>query len=299
MDELNGSIVALVTPMLRDGSVDFESLKKLLDWHEQASTSALIVLGSTGEGTLFSPKEREAIVDFVVKNSNLPIWVGVSGLYYDQISESVSQVADLGADGVMLTAPLYVKADQSGLISFFSKIADQSELEVLLYNQPERVGSKIDVETACILSEHTNIIGIKDSVISKERMIAYQEAKDGFSIFSGDDLMMLTCMAMGGSGAVSVIGNLLPELVQTVCLLSEKRIYHKAEAIELQWQNFANLLGKLPNPPAIKYAMSKQGLIEPGVRMPLSLLSKPQQAKMDEVLNDLSSLLSLNPEHEE
>jgi 4-hydroxy-tetrahydrodipicolinate synthase len=295
MDELSGSIVPLVTPFLMDEKIDFAGLKKLLNFHECASTTALIIAGSTGEGTLLSMDEREKLIEYVVKNSELPIWVGVSALNYDHAMRLITQASECGADGVMVTAPLYVRANQQGLLSYFSKLADASDLEVLLYNHPERTGSVIEVETACILSEHSNIIGIKDTLIHEERMQAYQQAGTDFSVLCGDDRQIMMCLANGGSGAISVIGNLLPELVQTVCLLSSKQLFKKASSITLRWQPLVEVLS-YSNPSAIKYAMYKQGLIEAIVKPPLTGLSEYQKTKVDEILVNLQPLLNLNPD---
>lgn len=297
MDELSGSIVPLVTPLLEQG-VDFISLEKLLKWHEDSSTTAFIILGSTGEGTLLSMDERASIIEFVVQKSDLPVWVGVSAMHHTHAMELINQANDLGADGVMVTAPLYVKPSQRALISYFTKIADESELEVLLYNHPGRTGSSIEVETACILSDHEKIIGIKDVEINLDRMTAYQQSKPDFSVFCGDDEKIMMCLSNGGAGVISVISNIVPELVQAVCLLTEKQIYRKADAIAQRWDPLVRLLSE-SNPGAIKYAMSNLNLIEPLVKPPLTMLTESQKARLDEALTNILPLLNLNPEYED
>lgn len=297
MEELSGSVVPLVTPLLEKG-IDFVSLEKLLKWHEDASSTALIVLGTTGEGTLLSMQERSSIIEFVVQKSDLPIWVGVSAMHHIHAMELINQANDLGADGVMVTAPLYIKPSQRALVSYFTKIADESELEILLYNHPGRTGISIEVETACILSDHENIIGIKDVEINLDRMTAYQKSKPDFSIFCGDDEKMMMCLSNGGSGVISVISNLVPELVQAVCLLSEKQIYRRADAIAQRWDPLVRLLSQ-SNPSAIKYAMFKLELIESLVKPPLTLLTEPEKNKLDEALTNVLPLLNLNPEYED
>lgn len=297
MEELSGSIVPLVTPLKDNLEVDFKSLERLVKWHEDASTTALIVLGSTGEGTLLSLEERAKVIESVVKHSDIPVWVGVSALNHEHAMSLINQASELSADGVMVTSPLYVKASQRGLLSYFTKIADESELEVLLYNHPGRTGSSMDVETACILSEHENIVGIKDVNITLDRMMGYQQTKSEFSIFCGNDKDISLCLANGGSGVVSVIGNIIPELVQAVCLLAEKQLYHKADAIARRWEPLVEVLD-IANPSAIKYAMSKQDLIDPAVKPPLTLLSQKEERKVEETLTKLMPLLNLNPEME-
>lgn len=296
MDELAGSVVPLVTPMLSDGRIDFAALERLVAWHDQASTTALIVLGSTGEGTLLSMQERAALIDFVVEKSNIPTWVGVSAFDHHHAMQFITQAADFGADGVMICPPLYVFVTQNGLMDYFSKLADQSELEILLYNNKVRTGHDIDIESACILAEHDNIIGIKDCHITVEKMMLYQQIKSDFSVLCGHDADMLTCLSNGGDGVVSVIGNLLPELVQALCLLASKGIAHKALAIDIQWRSLIDCLSLLPNPTAIKFAMMKSGYIHYAVRSPLTILTPAEEAKLGAVLKSILPLLKLNPE---
>jgi len=299
MHELSGSIVPLVTPMNHDGDIDFVSLNKLLSWHEQATTSAVIVLGSTGEGTLLSEEERMRVIDFVVNeaDSSLPTWVGVSNVNPQNVIRSIEQAAKLGADGAMLASPMYVKPTQEGIISYFTHIADHSDLSILMYNVPSRTGSIIDVPTACVLSHHEKIIGIKECDITLDRMAQYQDAFHEFDVFCGDDSNMLMCLANGGAGVISVISNLLPELVSVVCQLSHKESHHKAQAIDSRWQVFLNALTALPNPAAIKWAMSQKGQISPFTRMPLSPLTFSQEQLLQEGVSDLAPLMEFNPDY--
>ena len=296
MYELSGSIVPLVTPMQHDGSIDYQSLKKLLAWHDVSSTNGFVVMGSTGEGTLLSEKDREALLSFVIDHSKIPIWAGVSQLQSPQVIDAIAQAADLGADGVMLASPLYIKPQQSGLVSYFNHIADNSELNILMYNVPSRTGNHIDVETACILSHHDKIMGIKDCVITNDRMRAYKEAATNFEVYCGDDREMLNCLAAGGAGVISVIGNLLPQLVALVCSLAHSDMYDKAHAIEMRWQSVLETLNGYPNPVAIKWLMAQKGLINPFTRSPLMPLDYQSEQQLQELMQEISMLWGLNPE---
>ena len=299
MYELAGSIVPLVTPMKPNGDIDFDSLNRLMSWHEQASTSAVIIMGSTGEGTLLSHDERHKLIDYVINeaDSHLPTWVGVTDINPNKVIQSIQQAEDLGADGVMLASPMYVKPTQEGIISYYNYIADRSDLSILMYNVPSRTGSVIDVATACVLSHHDKIIGIKECDISLERMTQYQESSHNFDVYCGDDAQMLMCLANGGAGVVSVISNLIPEVVSVVCELTRQDSYHKAQAIDARWQLFIQALSQLPNPSAIKWAMSQRGVINPFTRMPLSPLTFPQEKVLQEALADLSPLFAFNPDY--
>ena len=297
MLELKGSIVPLVTPMTHGGHVDYPALKRLVLWHIEASTSALVLLGSSGEGTLLSMDERAEVIRFVIEDTGctLPIWVGVSDLSVERVNCAIGQAAALGADGVMLASPIYVKPSQEGIIRYFTEVADTSELDILLYNVPSRTANHIDVETACILSHHQNIVGIKDCDITNERMRLYQESSHEFEVFSGDDNEILSCIFGGGAGVISVIGNIIPEIMTVACDLAALEHFQKAEALGAQWSVFLNTMSQLPNPAAIKWVMAKRGMISPYTRMPLMPLTFEQESLMQSALDDLEPLLNLNP----
>ncbi|MEC7030586.1 MAG: 4-hydroxy-tetrahydrodipicolinate synthase [Pseudomonadota bacterium] len=298
MLELKGSVVPLVTPMTHDGQIDYLALKRLVSWHVEASTNALVVLGSSGEGTLLSPEENADVIRFVIEDCacQLPVWVGVSDLSISRVNTAIHQAATLGADGVMLASPMYVKPSQEGIIRYFTEIADASELNILLYNVPSRTANHIDVETACVLSHHEKIIGIKDCDITNERMRQYQEASHDFEVFSGDDSEILTCIFGGGAGVVSVLGNIIPEIMTVACDLAALEHFQKAEALCAKWASFVDVLNQLPNPVAIKWVMAKRGMISPYTRLPLVPLNFDQESLLQDAMSDMEPLLNLNPE---
>lgn len=298
MYELKGSIVALITPLTQAGLFNKDVMGRLIQWHQESSTDGLMLLGSTGEGTLFSMDERQEIIDFVVNHpeNRMPTWVGVSHSNPAQVQAMIQQSSELGADGVMVPCPMYVKPSQQGLIKYFTDLADQSSLPIMLYNIPCRTGTMLDVETACILSHHDNIMGIKDSYMTVDRMSKYQNSHKQFDVFCGDDTQKLTCLANGGAGVVSVLANVLPELVHAFCSFADQGVHHKAQAIDARWSSIANALTDLPNPSAIKYVLSQRGVGSPFVRQPLSQLSFEQEQQLADVLKEVDHLLMFNPE---
>lgn len=294
MYELSGSIVPLVTPMTHEGEIDYDAVSRLLSWHQDASTSALVIGGSTGEGTLLTEKDREALLSFVIDQSSLPIWAGVSDINTSRVKDAILQAQSLGVDGVMISSPMYVKPSQTGIINYFSHIADQTDTSILLYNVPSRTGSTIDPSSACILSHHDNIVGIKECDISEERMLEYKEANAHFEVYCGDDQQMIRALSLGAAGVISVVGNLLPQVVALLYELVQSGQHAKAEAIESKWHPMIEILGQLSNPVAIKYLMSKYDYINPYMRSPLTPLSFQEEERLGEITGDLESLFALN-----
>lgn len=301
MNDLKGSIVALVTPLTKDGDFNPNYMDQLVSWHNDAATDGFVILGSTGEGTLFSSEERSQIIRSVVDHpdNRLPVWVGVSDSSPHEVLNRIQEAEEAGADGVMLSSPMYIKPSQQSIINYYTRIADHSQLPVLMYNIPSRSGAYIDVETACILSHHEKIIGIKDSVINIDRMMAYHDADDHFHVYCGDDLSKMTCLSNGGAGVISVIANVIPHLVSTFCELINHQVFYKAQALESSWGELAEGLSRMPNPTAIKWLLAQQGRSTPFMRHPIAPISFAEEEQLVLINESCQALFELTVDLDE
>jgi|TARA_B100002051_G_C16707037_1_gene624377 4-hydroxy-tetrahydrodipicolinate synthase len=291
MQVLNGSIVALVTPMNEDGSVDFNAIKKLVDWHVKEGTSGIVAVGTSGESATLEIDEHLEVIKSVVKyaDGRIPIIAGSGSNSTAQAIKTTSESYKIGADYSLLVTPYYNKPSQKGLIEHYLKIADSCDIKQILYNVPSRTSCDLRPDTVEILSRHENIIGIKESVNTKERMKKLKNISDlnkDFLVFSGDDETFIDLLSIGGSGVISVAANVIPKAISEICMYYAD---DKSRAIELnkQYKNLYKLLFVESNPIPVKWMMHKMGLIKKSIRLPLIELDKKYHEK---VINEMLKL---------
>lgn len=291
MQVLSGSIVALVTPMNEDGSVDFNAIKKLVDWHVKEGTSGIVAVGTSGESATLEIDEHLEVIKSVVKyaDGRIPIIAGSGSNSTAQAIKTTSESYKIGADYSLLVTPYYNKPSQKGLIEHYLKIADSCDIKQILYNVPSRTSCDLRPDTVEILSRHENIIGIKESVNTKERMKKLKNISDlnkDFLVFSGDDETFIDLLSIGGSGVISVAANVIPKAISEICMYYAD---DKSRAIELnkQYKNLYKLLFVESNPIPVKWMMHKMGLIKKSIRLPLIELDKKYHEK---VINEMLKL---------
>ena len=291
MQVLNGSIVALVTPMNEDGSVDFNAIKKLVDWHVKEGTSGIVAVGTSGESATLEIDEHLEVIKSVVKyaDGRIPVIAGSGSNSTAQAIKTTSESYKIGADYSLLVTPYYNKPSQKGLIEHYLKIADSCDIKQILYNVPSRTSCDLRPDTVEILSRHENIIGIKESVNTKERMKKLKNISDlnkDFLVFSGDDETFIDLLSIGGSGVISVAANVIPKAISEICMYYAD---DKSRAIELnkQYKNLYKLLFVESNPIPVKWMMHKMGLIKKSIRLPLIELDKKYHEK---VINEMLKL---------
>tara|TARA_Y100000816_G_scaffold281038_1_gene255123 strand:- start:557 stop:1444 length:888 start_codon:yes stop_codon:yes gene_type:complete len=291
MQVLNGSIVALVTPMNEDGSVDFNAIKKLVDWHVKEGTSGIVAVGTSGESATLEIDEHLEVIKSVVKyaDGRIPIIAGSGSNSTAQAIKTTSESYKIGADYSLLVTPYYNKPSQKGLIEHYLKIADSCDIKQILYNVPSRTSCDLRPDTVEILSRHENIIGIKESVNTKERMKKLKNISDlnkDFLVFSGDDETFIDLLSIGGSGVISVAANVIPKAISEICMYYAD---DKSRAIELnkQYKHLYKLLFVESNPIPVKWMMYKMGLIKKSIRLPLIELDKKYHEK---VINEMLKL---------
>ena len=215
-----GAGVALITPMNLDGTVNYEKIKELVDWHVDSKTDAIIVCGTTGEPCTLSDEEHRNVIRKVVKSAagRVPVIAG-TGSNDTEYAVNLSKAAEnLGVDGVLVVSPYYNRTSQAGLVKHYFKIADSVNVPVLIYDIPGRTGCKISLETFRILSDHDNIVGVKaaSGVISDVVSLA-AACGDRLSIYSGNDDQIVPIMSVGGKGVISAVSNVIPKEVHKIC----------------------------------------------------------------------------------
>lgn len=269
---LQGSIVALVTPFHEDGSINFEKLEELLEWHIANKTDGILVLGTTGESTTMSHAEDDSVVYFTMKvvNHRVPVIAG-SGSNDTQTQIDKSRKYDhMGVDALLCITPYYNKANQQGMIYHFTKVADQVSCPIILYNVPGRTGCGLSVKAVEQLSEHKNICGIKEA--SGDISYAVNISKlirDDFSMWSGNDDIIVPMLSLGASGVISVLANTNPRECHD--LVAKWFAGDPAGALAIQ-QKYLDLIHSLfceVNPIPVKEALNLMGMGVGGYRLPL------------------------------
>ena len=277
---LKGSIVALVTPMKKNGDIDFLSLDKLIEWHISNGTNAIVSVGTTGESATLSVKEHLKVIEHTVKkvDKRIPVIAGSGSNSTSQAIETTCESEKIGADFALLVTPYYNKPSQNGLIEHYSKIADSCDIKQILYNVTSRTACDILPTTVGTLSKHENIIGIKESLDDELRIKELIEIstnhKDDFYIFSGDDPSFLNLLMMGGHGVISVAANILPKEISNICSNFFRGDSDKALEQNKKLENIYDLIFTESNPVPVKWMLYKMKMIENSVRLPLVSLDE-------------------------
>ena len=277
-----GAATALITPTTPAG-VDYEALGKLIDWQIEKGIDALVIAGSTGEGKTLSIAEHKEVLRYSAQRiaGRVPMIAG-TGSNETSVSISMSQYAcQVGADGLLVVTPYYIKATQNGLVKMYTMIADAVTKPIVLYNVPSRTGVNIEPETYARLAEHENIAAIKEanSDISKIATTAALTAGK-LDLYSGNDDQILPILSLGGKGVISVLSNLLPAETSRMCHLYLEGHTAEATALQLRYLPLIRALFSEVNPIPVKAAMSAMGFCENYLRMPLTPMEDAHKEKL-------------------
>ena len=280
MQVLNGSLVALITPMNLKGEVDFDSLEKLIEWHIANDTNGIVSVGTTGESATLTVDEHLKVIEHTVKcvKGRIPVIAGSGSNSTAQAIETTIESQKLGADFSLLVTPYYNRPNQKGLIEHYIKIAESCNIKQILYNVPSRTACDILPETVKILSKHENIIGIKEALNNQERINELlkisKESKEDFLIFSGDDESFFNLITSGGHGVISVAANVIPKSISDICNLIMVERIKEATELNKKNQTLYDLLFVESNPIPVKWILFKMGFIKNSIRLPLVNLDK-------------------------
>jgi 4-hydroxy-tetrahydrodipicolinate synthase len=293
MKPIVGSIVALVTPMQEDGSVDFDALRRLIDWHVAQGTDCIGVVGTTGESPTVSVEEHCEIIRVAVEQARgrVPIMAGAGGNATREAIELSAYARKVGADCTLSVVPYYNKPSQEGIYQHFRAIAEAVDIPMVLYNVPGRTVADMHTATVLRLAQVPGIVGLKEATGDIERACELiKGAPKGFSIYSGDDATAVALMLLGGHGNVSVTANVAPRLMHELCAAALAGRSHEAAAIHLRLLGLHQNLFIEPSPAPTKWAMAKLGLCGPTMRLPITPLTASGQAAVLQAMRDAGLL---------
>ena len=289
MRPIAGSIVALVTPMLEDGSIDYAGLRKLIDWHIAEGTNCLGVVGTTGESPTVSIEENCEVLRVSVEHAKgrIPIMAGTGANSTSEAIELSRYALKVGADCTLSVVPYYNKPSQEGIYQHFKKIAEAVDIPMVLYNVPGRTVADMQAPTALRLAKIPGIVGIKEATGEIDRA-AYliKHAPSGFSIYSGDDGTAIALMLLGGHGNVSVTANVAPRAMSELCKAALAGDAKKASAIHMKLVELHQALFVEPSPAPAKWAMARLGLCGSALRLPITPLTASAQATVEQAMRE-------------
>jgi 4-hydroxy-tetrahydrodipicolinate synthase len=281
---ITGSIVALVTPMHADGSVDWESLDGLVEFHIKQGTDAIVAVGTTGESATLSTEEHCAVIERVVKVTagRRPIIAGTGANSTSEAIELTQEAKNLGADACLLVTPYYNKPPQRGLIKHHEAIAAAVDIPQILYNVPGRTACDMLPETIAALADVEQIVAVKEATGDLERARKVIElVGDRMAVYSGDDATAYELILLGGKGNISVTANVAPSLMHQLCMLALDGQAAEAKALNERLMNLHNAMFCEANPIPVKWALHKMGLMGRGIRLPLVELDERYKPKVE------------------
>jgi 4-hydroxy-tetrahydrodipicolinate synthase len=284
---IKGSIVALITPMDERGDVDHQSLARLIDFHIEAGTSAIVSVGTTGESATLDEAEHCAVISRCVEFSagRIPVIAGTGANATAEAIRLTHCARDAGADAALLVTPYYNKPTQAGLIAHYGAIAEAVDIPQILYNVPGRTACDLLPATAAALASVPNIVGIKDATGDLERLSQLRAlCGDDFALYSGDDATGCEFMIRGGDGVISVTSNVAPRLMAEMCVAALAGDRETALALNHRLDGLHHALFVESNPIPVKWAMHAMGLAPRGIRLPLTWLSAELDAEVHQAM---------------
>ena len=277
---IKGSIVAIVTPMHEDGSLDLAAFRSLIDFHIAEGTDAIVVVGTTGESPTVDVEEHELLIQVAVEHAakRIPIIAGTGANSTQEAIELATFSRKAGANASLTVVPYYNKPTQEGLYQHFKAIAEAVDMPHILYNVPGRTGADLHNDTVIRLAQISNIVGIKDATGGIERgSDLLQRAPKDFAIYSGDDASSLALILLGGHGTISVTANVAPKLVHDMCIAAFAGDVAKAREINFRLLGLHRHLFVEPNPIPVQWAVARMGKMKNTLRLPLTPLTTAVQ----------------------
>ncbi len=276
MAQLTGSMVAIVTPMHDDGSLDFDAFRRLIDWHIAEGTDGIVVVGTTGESPTVDFDEHHQLIQIAVEHAKgrIPIIAGTGANSTREAIELAAYAKKAGAGASLSVVPYYNKPTQEGLYRHFRAIAEAVEIPQIVYNVPGRTVADLQNDTMLRLAEVPNIVGLKDATANLERGAELlRQLPPRVAVYSGDDATSLALMLLGGRGVISVSANVAPRLMHEMCVAALKPDPARARELNNRLMGLHRHLFVEANPIPVKWAVASMNLIKPGIRLPLTPLT--------------------------
>ncbi|MGH8704482.1 MAG: 4-hydroxy-tetrahydrodipicolinate synthase [Burkholderiales bacterium] len=293
---ITGSLVAIITPMLEDGRLDYARFRNLIDWHIAEGTDGVVVVGTTGESPTVDFDEHKELIRIAVAHAKgrIPVIAGTGGNSTAEAIDLTESAKKAGATACLSVVPYYNKPTQEGLFRHFRKIAETVDLPMVVYNVPWRTVADLQNDTVLRLAQVPGIIGIKDATANIERGTdLIKRAPRNFAIYSGEDATGLALMLLGGHGVISVTANVAPRLMHEMCAAALVGDVKKARELNLRLLSLHQRLFVEANPIPVKWALAQMGLIEAGIRLPMTPLSEKFQDTVREALAEAGIALPL------
>jgi len=284
---ITGSIVAMATPMLDNGDVDWESLDRLVEFHIAEGTDSIVAVGTTGESATLNTQEHCAVIDRVVKTTKgrIPIIAGTGANSTSEAIELTQEAKNLGADACLLVTPYYNKPTQEGLFRHHEAIAKAVDIGQILYNVPGRTAVDMLPETVARIAELDQVVGIKEATGDQERAQQVIDlVGDKIAVYSGDDETAYQLMLKGGHGNISVTANVLPKKMHELCMLAMSGKADEAKALNDELMPMHAAMFSEANPIPVKWALHLMGYMSPAIRLPLTQLDQAHRADLEKVL---------------
>jgi 4-hydroxy-tetrahydrodipicolinate synthase len=293
MSIFKGSMVAIATPMNEDGSLDFESLEKLIEFHVDNLTDVIISVGTTGESATLDFNEHSKVIKTTIDlvNGRIPVIAGTGANSTSEAIELTESAKKNGADGCLLVTPYYNKPTQEGLFQHYKKIADQVSIPQILYNVPGRTSVDMEPKTVYRLSTHNNIVGIKEASGNKQRSKELLSlCSNNMQIFTGDDKTSIGDLLDGFSGNISVTANVVPKQMHMMCKYAMEGDSKKASELNKKIDVLHDVLFCESNPIPVKWCLNRMGLIKKGIRLPLTWLDEKYHEQLNRALLDSGAI---------
>jgi 4-hydroxy-tetrahydrodipicolinate synthase len=287
-----GSMVALVTPF-RDGKVDWQSLEALLDFHITNGTNGIVPCGTTGESATLTPQEHDEVIKAVVKgvNKRVSVIAGTGSNSTDEGIRLTRAAEKSGADGALMISPYYNRPTQEGIYQHYKKVADSVGIPVIVYNIPGRTGSKIEPETLARLSEIKNVAGVKEATGSVDQAIdVIRLCGDRLAVYSGEDSLTFSLMALGGKGVISTVANIVPKEMSQLTEACLEGNWEKGRDLQLKLIPLIRAVFLETNPIPIKTALALMGRCTSDLRLPLTPMSESALKKLKQAITDFGLL---------
>ena len=284
-----GMATAIVTPMTETG-IDYEALGRFIEFQIENGINAIVVMGTTGENATIEPEDQKEVIRFTVEKvaKRVPVIAGTGTNNTDHVLHNTKNACEVGADAILVVTPYYNKATQNGLIKHFTAIADASTVPMILYNVPGRTGCALQPRTVAKLAEHPNIVGLKEATGNMSQMVELMHlCGDKIDIYSGEDALTVPMMAMGGSGTISVLSNVVPKeavAMTDACIAGD---YKTAAKMQCDLLPLINALFSEVNPIPAKAAVSAMGFGQEHLRMPLTPMEEGPRAVLLEEMRKL------------
>ena len=290
---IQGSIVALITPFNEDGSVNYDKLRELVDWHIEQGTDAILALGTTAETPTLTMKEEDEIARIVIEETagRVPVIVGSGSNNTMMAVEQSLKFQEMGADALLVITPYYNKTSKAGMVYHFTQVADAVDIPVYVYNVPGRTGVSITYEALAEISQHKNIVGIKEASGNMSLVCKFAKLiNENFNVYSGNDDINLPILSVGGAGVISVLANILPKETHELAMAYINGDTDKAREMQMKYLDFINALFIETNPIPIKEAMNIVGMNVGGYRMPLCPMAEDTKAVLKGEMEKLGLL---------